>query len=108
MVVNLMRLGLSVPISTHDEIKKLSYKRSADAGEAVTISDLYAEGVRKLCSKIDAGEDVIFPVQPRGTVRKISLRLPEDAAELIAKHAHIASNSAIVTKGAQQLIQDEG
>ena len=108
MVKTLMRLGLSVPVGLHEDMRKLSFKRTADANTVVTLADLYAEGVQKLAARIEAGETFVYPVQPRGTVKKISLRMPEEIAELIAKHATEASQSAIVVKGAQCLLMDEG
>lgn len=107
MVKNLMRLGLTVPTSLHDEMRKLSFKRTADGNTVVTLADVYAEGVTKLAARIEAGEQFVYPVQPRGTVKKISLRMPGEIADLIAKYAAEASQSAIVVKGAQCLLQGE-
>lgn len=108
MVKSLMRLGLTVPTGLHEDMRKLSFKRTAEANNVVTLTDVYAEGVKRLVARIEAGENFIYPVQPRGSVKKISLRMPEDIAELIAKHATDASQSAIVVKGAQCLLMEEG
>lgn len=107
MVIKLMRVGLTLPIATHDAMRKLSFKRSAEAGKVVTLTDLYSEGVQRLTAKIESGEDVVFPVQPRGSVRRVSLRLPCDVVEALTKHCHLSSQSAIVAKGAQALLQDD-
>jgi len=107
MVKNLMRLGLSVPVGLHEDMRKLSFKRTAATNNVVTLTDVYAEGVTKLVSRIEAGERFVYPVQPRGSVKKISLRMPEEIADLIAKHATESSQSAIVVKGAQCLLQED-
>lgn len=107
MVRTLMRLGLTLPIATHDAMKKLSYRRSADAGRAVTLSDLYAEAVAIVAGKIEAGEAVHFPVQPPKSVRPVSLRLPAETVDQINRHAACSSMSAIVAKGAEALLQSE-
>lgn len=107
MAQTLRRLGLTLPIATHDGMKKLCYRRSAEAGEVVTLTDLYAEAIVKLAARIDQGEEIAFVVQPRGTVRRVSLRLPPDVFEIIKKHAPACSQSAIVAKSAQQLLQGE-
>jgi hypothetical protein len=107
MVNELMRVGLTLPISTHEAMRQLSFQRTADAGKVVTLTDLYSEGVHRLTAQIEAGEDIVFPVQPRGSVRRVSLRLPSDVCDLLTKYCHLSSQSAIVAKGAQVLLQSD-
>lgn len=105
MVIELMRVGLTLPIATHEAMRQLSFKRSAKEGKAVTLSDLYSEGIHRLAVKIEAGEDIVYPVQPRGSIRRVSLRLPCEVCAILKKHCHLSSQSAIVAKGAQDLLQ---
>lgn len=107
MVIELMRVGLTLPITTHEAMRQLSFKRSAEAGKVVTLSELYSEAVHRIATKIEAGEDIVFPVQPRGSVRQVSLRLPSEVCEVLTKHCHLSTQSAIVAKGAQVLLQDD-
>src|SRR3546814_1073722 len=97
----------SSDVCSSDLMRKLSFKRTAATINVVTLTDVYAEGVTKLVARIEAGERFVYPVQPRGSVKKISLRMPEEIADLIAKHATESSQSAIVVKGAQCLLQED-
>lgn len=107
MVNELMRLGITLPMATHDAMRQLSFKRSVEAGKPVTLADVYSEAVKRLGAMIEAGEEVIFPIAPRGSVRRISLRLPPDIMEIITKHCPLSSQSAIVAKAAHHLLQDD-
>lgn len=106
MVEGIMRLGLTLPKTTHDAMRQLSFKRSAEAGKMVTVGDLYCEAVRRLHAMIEAGEEMVFPVQPRGSVKPVSLRIPPDIMELVTRHCPLSSQSAIVAKAASVLLQE--
>jgi len=101
-----MRLGLTIPIATHEALKRLAFQRSAEAGKAVPLADLYAEGVHRLAAQIDNGETIVFPIEPKGTVKKVTLRLPPATFEVITRLSHMSSQSAIVAKAGWTMLQE--
>lgn len=107
MVQDIMRLGLSLPSATHDDMRKLSFRRSAKAERPVTLSELYTEAVTKLAARIEGGEHIVFPVQPRGSVRRMTIRVPAEIVAHIDKYAPSCSKSAVVATAVQHLLQAE-
>lgn len=108
MVQNIMRLGLSLPTAMHDNMRKLSFRRSAEAERAVTLSELYAEAVTQLAALIEGGEHVIFPQNPRGSTSRLTIRVPAEIVAHIDKYAPASSKSAVVATAALRLLQAEG
>ncbi len=89
-------------------MRQLAYKRTGLNCAPVSLIDLYSEAILALQARMDAGEHIVFPAEPRGTVRRLTLRFPEEIVERLAAIADGRTKSTVIRTAAQLLLQAEG
>ncbi|WP_048575070.1 MULTISPECIES: hypothetical protein [Sphingomonadaceae] len=108
MAKSQVQMGITLPTGLHDQVRQAVLQRSAREGRTITVSEFYSEAVKALTRRIDAGEDIVFAAHPRrGGVDPLSVRLEEDAAEMVIRFRHLTTQSSFISTAVRHYLKKD-